>query len=45
MVLAGSSGPVMTAALGVELVVTPAIYLWQQRLARLAPMDASAAAR
>lgn len=45
MFLQGSPGPVMTAALGVELIVTPLLYLWQQRLARSAPMDASAAPR
>ena len=33
-------GPVMSAALGVELIVTPAIYLWQIRMARRAAMDA-----
>ena len=31
----GFPGPLMTAALGVELVVTPALYLWQSRVARL----------
>ena len=32
----GFPGPLMTAALGMELVVTPALYLWQSRVARLA---------
>ncbi len=31
----GFPGPLMTAALGMELVVTPALYLWQSRVARL----------
>ena len=30
----GAPGPVMSAALGVELVVTPALLLWQTRLAK-----------
>ena len=32
----GFPGPMMTAALGMELVVTPALYLWQSRVARIA---------
>jgi hypothetical protein len=32
----GLPGGAMTAALGVELIVTPLIYLWQGRVARLA---------
>ena len=50
MLTSGSPGSVMTWALLVELVVTPALYLWQLRIARLAvsqgaPMDANPAAR
>ena len=40
LVMTGQPGPVMTAALLVELVVTPAIYLWQTRIAHRAPSDA-----
>ena len=32
----GFPGPLMTAALGMELIVTPALYLWQSRVARIA---------
>ena len=34
MLIAGPSSGWMIAALGMELVVTPALYLWQGRLAR-----------
>jgi hypothetical protein len=49
MLTNGLPGPAMSAAVVMELVVTPAIYLWQTRVARLAladarPMDASSAA-
>jgi hypothetical protein len=50
MLADGSPGPVMSAALLVELFVTPMVYLWQVRIARLASagprsMDAEPAAR
>jgi hypothetical protein len=35
----GLPGPAMSTALGVELIVTPAIYLWRNRVARQAAMD------
>jgi hypothetical protein len=36
----GLPGPAMSAALVMELVVAPGVYLWQTRIARLASMDA-----
>jgi hypothetical protein len=36
MLIAGLPGPVMAAALALELIVAPALYLWQARLQRLA---------
>ena len=36
MIMAGSPGPVMTAALGVELILAPLLYLWRERVGRLA---------
>jgi Domain of unknown function (DUF4345) len=41
----GSPGIVMRAALVGELVGAPLLYLWQRRIARLAPMDAAASER
>ena len=35
----GFPGPLMTAALAVELVVTPALYLWQSRVSGLSRAD------
>jgi hypothetical protein len=46
MLFAGPAGMAMNAALIMELVVTPLLYLWQariQRLATRAPVDAAAA--
>ena len=46
MLIVGPPGMVMSAALVMELVVTPLLYLWQsrvQRLATLAPVDAAPA--
>jgi hypothetical protein len=46
MLIAGPPGMVMSAALVMELVITPLLYLWQsrvQRLATLAPVDAALA--
>jgi hypothetical protein len=46
MLIAGPAGMAMNAALIMELVVTPLLYLWQariQRLATRAPVDAAAA--
>ena len=46
MLIAGPPGAAMSAALIMELAVTPLLYLWQariQRLATLAPVDAAAA--
>jgi hypothetical protein len=39
MLMGGSPGPAMSAALVVELVAAPLLYLWQLRVMRLAPMD------
>jgi hypothetical protein len=36
MLIAGPPGPLMSAALGLELVVAPALFLWQSRIQRLA---------
>jgi hypothetical protein len=41
----GSPGMMMRFALVAELVGAPLLYLWQRRIARLAPMDAAAAER
>ena len=38
LLLAGSPGAPMLAALAMELIVTPALCLWQRRVARLAGM-------
>ena len=44
MLIAGPPGPAMSAALIMELVVTPVLYLWQARVQRLAPpVDATPA--
>jgi hypothetical protein len=46
MLIAGPPGGAMSAALVMELVVTPLLYLWQarvQRLATMPPVDAAAA--
>ncbi len=46
MLIAGPPGAVMSAALIMELVVTPLLYLWQarvQRLATMPPVDAAPA--
>jgi hypothetical protein len=40
MLIAGPSGPISYAALVMELVVAPGVYLWQTRLAQRAQMDA-----
>jgi hypothetical protein len=40
MLIDGWPGPVMAAALGIELVIAPTVYLWQRRLAHRAAMDA-----
>jgi hypothetical protein len=40
MLIAGPAGPAAYAPLAMELVVAPAVYLWQSRLARRASMDA-----
>jgi hypothetical protein len=44
MLIAGPPGTVMSAALVMELVVTPLLYLWQARVQRLATMPAVDAA-
>jgi hypothetical protein len=36
MLIAGPPGPIMGAALALELLVAPALYLWQARIERLA---------
>jgi hypothetical protein len=36
MLIMGPPGPVMSAAIVMELVVTPLLYLWQARIQRLA---------
>ena len=41
----GSPGWPMRAALVVELVGAPLLYLWQRRIAQLQPMDAAAVER
>jgi hypothetical protein len=46
MLIAGPPGAAMSAALIMELVVTPLLYLWQtrvQRLATMPPVDAAPA--
>ena len=44
MLIAGPPGPTMSAALIMELVVSPLLYLWQARVQRLArPVDAAPA--
>ena len=46
MLIAGPPGAAMSAALVMELVVTPLLYLWQarvQRLATMPPVDAAPA--
>jgi hypothetical protein len=40
MLAGGPPGLGMTAALAMELIVTPALYLWQMRIAARTPMDA-----
>lgn len=40
MLFDGPAGPVSYAALAMELVVAPGVYLWQARLAHRASMDA-----
>jgi hypothetical protein len=39
MLVDGPAGPAALAALGMELVVAPGLYLWQRRLAHRAAMD------
>jgi Domain of unknown function (DUF4345) len=46
MLIMGPPGPIMTGALGMELIVAPALFFWQQRVQRLAaatpvPVDAA----
>jgi hypothetical protein len=43
MLIAGPSGVVMSAALVMELVVTPLLYLWQARVQRLEARRGAAA--
>ncbi len=45
MLIAGPPGATMSAALVMELVVTPLLYLWQARVQRLATMPPVDAAR
>ena len=45
MLMNGAPGLTMSLSLLAELVLTPLLYLWQSRIARLAPMDAAPAAR
>jgi Domain of unknown function (DUF4345) len=40
MLIVGPAGAISYAAIVMELIVAPAVYLWQMRLARLASMDA-----
>jgi hypothetical protein len=40
--IVGPPGLIMTLALTMELVVTPALYLWRQRVERLAGVDGAA---
>jgi len=42
MLVTGLPGPAMSLALVMELVVTPALYLWRSRVARIAGVDADA---
>jgi hypothetical protein len=41
----GPPGVIMSLALVMELVVTPALYLWRQRVGRLAAVDEASAGR
>ena len=45
LLASGSPGWPMRAALVVELVGAPLLYLWQRRIAQLQPMDAAAVER
>ena len=45
LLLGGPAGPAAYAALVMELIVAPGVYLWQTRIAQLASMDAPAAGR
>jgi len=45
MLVNGPPGAGMSGALVIELIVAPAVYLWQMRIARLASMDAPTAER
>ena len=41
MLIVGPPGVAMSLALVMELVVTPALYLWRERVGRLAAVDAA----
>lgn len=45
MLAGGLPGPVMSFALVMELVVTPLLYLWRERVGRIAGVDADADGR
>jgi hypothetical protein len=45
MLIWGPPGPIMSLALIMELGVTPLLYLWRERVARLAGVDAGASGR
>ena len=45
MLIIGLPGPVMSLALVMELVVTPLLYLWRERVGRIAGVDAAAGER
>ena len=45
MLVIGPPGPVMSLALIMEVVVTPLLYLWRERVGRIAGVDAAAGGR
>lgn len=45
MLVIGPPAPVMSAALVMEVVVTPLLYLWRERVGRIAGVDVAASGR
>jgi len=45
MLVIGPPGPIMSLALVMEVAVTPLLYLWRERVGRIAGVDAAAAKR